>query len=144
MIPMRRISHLVFFIMLAVLLHSCSSSSLTCVELNIPPQRDIAVEIRPFSEADKLLASRGFKWRGALTDLVDKETGLYTSFDDQDYLILRQSLIQSLIESQCFKEVLDIQNENESANEPRLYLSFDESGVNQTSLTATSRAMWSA
>ena len=87
----------------------------------------------PFSEAKKRLASRGFKWRGAIVDLIDRKTGLYTSFDDDDYANLRQSLIQSLRKSQSFKAIHDIQNENESADGIRLYISFDESGINQTS-----------
>lgn len=133
---MKRIIRFVIFIMLSVNHFTCSSSSLTIVELNLPPQQDIVIVVRPFLEADKLLVSRGFEWRGAITDLIDKETGLYTSFDEKDYANLRKSLIESLRESQSFKAVYDIQNENESVNGIRLYLSFDESGVNQTSLVS--------
>jgi hypothetical protein len=104
------------------------------VELNLPTQQDIVIEVRPFSEADKLLKSRGFEWRGVMTDIIDKDEGLYTSFDEQDYSNLRNSMIESLKKSQSFKAVHDIQNENDSVNGIRLYLSFDESGVNQTSL----------
>jgi hypothetical protein len=134
MIPMKKIIRFVFFIMLAVIVFKCASSSLNIVELNLNPQRDTVIEIMPFSEAKKRLASRGFKWRGAIVDLIDRETGLYTSFDDEDYANLRQSLIQSLRRSQIFKAINDIQNENVSANGIRLYISFDESGINQTSL----------
>ncbi len=134
MISTKKIIRFLFFIMLSGITLSCSSSSLTVVELNLHPQRDIVIEIMPFSEADKLLASRGFKWRGTLADLIDKETGLYTSFDDKDYTNLRQSLIKSLKESQNFKAIHDIQNEDESTNGIRLYISFDESGINRTSL----------
>ena len=52
---------------------------------------------------------------------------------DEDYANLRQSLIQSLRKGQIFKAIHDIQNENESSNGIRVYISFDESGINQTS-----------
>ena len=81
----------------------------------------------------KRLALKDPKWRGTFAELIDKETGLYTSLDNKDYVNLRQSLIQSLKKSQSFKAIHDIQNENESINGTRLYISFDESGINQTS-----------
>jgi hypothetical protein len=133
---MRRIIHYVIFIILILIPISCSSSSLTIVKLNLPPQQDVSIEVRPFPEADKLLASRGFEWRGAITDILNKESGLYTSFDEQDYTNLRKSLIESLRESQSFQEIYDVHDENESVSGVRLYLSFDESGVNQTSLVS--------
>ncbi len=134
MIPMKKNFRFVFFIVLAVIVFKCASSSLIVEELNLNLQGDTVIEIMPFSEAKKRLASKGFKWRGAIPDLIDKETGLYTSFDDADYAFLRKSLIQSLRKSQSFKAIHDIQNENESVNGIRFYISFDESGINQTSL----------
>ncbi len=129
---MKNIISFIFFIMLAVIVFKCASSSLIIVELNLNLQRDTIIEIMPFSEAKKRLASKDSEWRGAIPDLIDRETGLYTSFDDEDYAYLRKSLIQSLRKSHSFKAIHDIPNENESANGIRFYISFDESGINQT------------
>jgi hypothetical protein len=63
---MWRIVHYIIFSIPLVILYKCSSSTLTIVKLNLAPQQDIAIDVRPFSEADKLLASRGFEWRGAI------------------------------------------------------------------------------
>ena len=130
---MNKIIRFLFFIMLSIIVFKCASSSLNIVKLNLNPQRDTVIEIMPFSEAKKRLASTDPKWRGSLAELIDRETGLYTSFDNEDYANLRQSLIQSLRKSQIFKAIHDIQNETESDNRIRLYISFDESGINQTS-----------
>jgi hypothetical protein len=112
----------------------CSSSSLTIVELNLHPQKDIIIEIRPLSEANKLLVSRGFKFRGVLADVIDKEEALYTSFDEKEYSYIRQSLIESLKESESFKAIYDVKDDHHPSNGIRLYISFDESGISQTSL----------
>lgn len=130
---MKKIIYFAFFVMFAMIVFECTSRSLNIVELNFSPQRDTVIEIMPFREAKKRLATKDSKWRGTLTDLIDRENGLYTSFDDNDCANLRQSLIQSLRMSKIFKAVHDIKNENESGNGIRLYISFDESGINQTS-----------
>ena len=88
----------------------------------------------PFVAAKKRLSEKGIKWRSTIPDIIEKESGLYISFDDKDYEILRKSLIQSIRESKGFKEIHDIQNEKETSNGVRVYISFDESGVDQTGL----------
>ncbi len=129
---MRITIRFVFFIMPAVITFNCSSHSLNIVNLNLFPQGDAVIEVRPFPEAKKRLVSRGFKWRGALVNLIDPENGLYTAFEKEDFVYLRRSLIQSLRESESFKAIHDIQNEDESVNGTRLYICFDKSGVKQT------------
>jgi hypothetical protein len=131
---MKKIIRFIFFIMLALIVSKCASKPLTVVILNLNPQRDTVIEIMSFSDAKKRFATKDPKWRGAIPDLIDREDGLYTSCDDEDYAYLRQSLIQSLQKSQIFKAIHDIQNKNELGNGIRLYISFDESGINQTSL----------
>jgi len=129
---MKKIIHVIFFILVLFIIIKCGSSSLKIVELSFDTQRDEIIDIMPFSVAKKRLAEKDIKWRGTITDIIDKESGLYSSFDDKDYDYLRQSLIQSLRESQGFKAIYDIQNENETSNGVHVYISFDESGVNQT------------
>jgi hypothetical protein len=131
---MKKLILFIFFVMMSGITFKCSSSSLTITELNLHPQKDIIIEIRPLSEANKLLASRGFKFRGVLADVIDKEKGLYTSFDEKEYSYIRKSLIESLKESENFKVIYDVKYDDDPSNGIRLYISFDESGITQTSL----------
>lgn len=128
-----KIVYIIFFL-ISVISLNCGSSSLNIVELSFDAQRDEIIEIMPFSASKKRLAEKDIKWRRTIPDILDKQSGLYTSLDDKDYENLRQSLIQSLRESKGFKEIHDIQNEKETSNGVRVYISFDESGVDQTGL----------
>jgi len=132
---MKNLIHFVLLIILALQFSNCASSSKKIIELNLPPQKDMVVEIRPFSEAKRYVTSKGFKWRGALTDLIDKKNGLYTSLNDNDYKEIRKILINSLRESRSFGEIYDIHDENESFNGIRLFVCFDDSGIKQTTMT---------
>jgi len=130
---MHKIAYFMFFLILVISLN-CGTSSLNIIELSFDAQRDEIIEIMPFSAAKKKLSEKDIKWRSTIPDILDKESGLYTSRDDKDYENLRQSLIRSLRESKGFKEIHDIQNEKEISNGVRIYISFDESGINQTGL----------
>jgi hypothetical protein len=54
----KRIIRFVFIVMLAAIFSNCNSKSLTVVELNLTPQKDTIIEIMPFSEAKKRLATK--------------------------------------------------------------------------------------
>jgi hypothetical protein len=131
---MRKVICFVLFIFLVTSGFNCSSSSLNIIKLNLHPQKDTVINIMSFSEAKNRLAAKGIKWRGTITDLIDRDKGLYTSFNEEDYDNLRQSLVQSFKKSDVFKAVYDIQEEDELLNGICLYIAFDESGINQTSL----------
>jgi hypothetical protein len=124
----------VLFIMPAIVFISCSSKAINIVHLDLPVHQNIILEIRSFSEAKKYMAAQGFKWRGTMTDLVNTEDKLFTSFEDKDFAQLRRLLIRSIYESQSFKAVEDIQDENQAHKGLCLYLCFDQSGIRQTML----------
>ena len=133
---MRQIILFAFFVILAAIIFKCTSGSLNIVELNLNPQKDAVIAIMPLADAKNRLATKSPKWRGKLTNVIARETGLFTPFDEKDYLNLRQLLIRSLRKSQAFKAVHDIQTETTAESGIRVYIRFDESGKTQSSLAS--------
>ena len=110
-----------------------TSSSKKIVTLNIKPQPETVVHVMPAAAAQKRLTTSDAAKRALLGILVDQATGIYTyKFDDKDYGHLRQSVVESLQQGHAFRAVHDVTADTVEGDGTRLYISFQESGMQQT------------
>jgi hypothetical protein len=81
-------------------------------------------------------AKLGLTHTFAYQEEVDATTGLFTyTFEQNDYVNLRQSVIQSLRKSDAFSEVIDVSDGQPAEDSLRLVLVFAESGIVKTPAT---------
>jgi hypothetical protein len=94
------------------------------------------IAVMPFSKAKNQLVATDAQQRRLLQEEVDATTGLFTyTFEQNDYVNLRQSVIQSLRKSDAFSEVIDVSDGQPAEDSLRLVLVFAESGIVKTPAT---------
>jgi hypothetical protein len=90
-------------------------SEISIVELNIPPQPDVVIEIMPIVTAGEQYSTT-FSYRTY-------------SFNNSDYYNLRQSLKTSLDSAKIFREVREVVDQKEATDGIRMHIEFSESGM---------------
>jgi hypothetical protein len=125
----------------------CAGSKVHTADFELAPGKG-KIAVMPWTKAKKNLSASDARRRqemafeavGVLSgpiEAVDEATGLFTyTFDKDDYANLRQSVIQSLQESEAFSEVLDVSDTPPPDDDLRLVLTFSESGIKQTPATS--------
>jgi hypothetical protein len=117
-----------------VVTNGCVGSSLQVINLNIEAQPDTTIEVMPFVMAKKRFATSDVGGRGSIAVLIESGTGAYTyRFDNEDYAILRKSIIESLRKGGSFKGIQDVSHEADVGTGTRLYVNFVESGMESSS-----------
>jgi hypothetical protein len=117
-----------------VVINGCAGSSLQVINLNIEAQPDTTIEVMPFVMAKKRFATSDAESRGPIGALIESGTGAYTyRFDNEDYAILRKSIIESLRKGGSFNGIQDVPHEADVGTGTRLYVNFVESGLESAS-----------
>jgi hypothetical protein len=125
----------------------CAGSKVHTTRFELNPRKG-KIAVMPWEKAKKSLSASDAKQRAEMAqeavgilagphEAVDDATGLFTyTFNQDDYANLRQSVIQSLIKSEAFSDVIDVSDTPPTSDDLKLILTFSKSGIVQTPATS--------